>query len=160
VLLGFLALYFVDVAGLPVTAAGSAVALWVGTGLAGNVVLIPLLERVPGLLYLRRSVALTLLLYPAFLLVPWVGAKLLLVAVMGFCNAGWYAVLKGKLYASLPGRSGTVVAVASATGVVGGLIPAFLGLIAQQFGLAAMMGLLVIGPVLLLLALPSRSATL
>jgi FSR family fosmidomycin resistance protein-like MFS transporter len=43
VLLGFLALYFVDVAGATPAQAGAAVAVWTGAGLLGDLLLIPLL---------------------------------------------------------------------------------------------------------------------
>ena len=76
VLLGFLALYFVDVAGVTPTQAGMAVAVWTGVGLLGDLLLIPLLERVRGLSYLRVSTVIELLLFPAFLLVPGFWAKL------------------------------------------------------------------------------------
>ena len=55
VLLGFLALYLVDVASATPAQAGMAVAVWTGLGLLGNLLLIPLLERVRGLSYLRLS---------------------------------------------------------------------------------------------------------
>jgi MFS transporter, FSR family, fosmidomycin resistance protein len=42
----FLALYFVDVVGLPTTQATFAVSVWLGVGLVGDFLLIPLLERV------------------------------------------------------------------------------------------------------------------
>ncbi|MGH2545096.1 MAG: MFS transporter [Ardenticatenaceae bacterium] len=157
VLLGFLALYFADVVGLSPALAGGAVAVLVGAGLVGNIVLIPLLERMPGLHYLRYSSALTLLLYPAFLLVPSAGAKLVLVGVIGFVNTGWYAVLQGRLYSALPGRSGTVMAIGSASGIVGALIAVLLGFVAEQAGLPTMMWMLALGPLALIVGLPRRS---
>ncbi len=57
ILFGFVALYFVDVAGLPVGQAAGAVVLWTVSGLLGDFLLIPLLERVNGLSYLRTSAA-------------------------------------------------------------------------------------------------------
>ena len=76
ILLGYLALYFVDVVGVTAPQAGLAVAVWMGVGLLGSLVLIPLLERMPGLRYLRISAALALVLFPAFLLVPGFGPKM------------------------------------------------------------------------------------
>ena len=63
VLLGFLALYFVNVVGTTPAQAGAAVAVWTGVGLLGDLLLIPLLERVPGLCYLRWSAALELVIH-------------------------------------------------------------------------------------------------
>jgi hypothetical protein len=85
---------------------------------------------VDGLTYLRLSVILELLLFPAFLLVPWVWLKLVLVGLLGFFNSGWYAILKGRLYSTLPGKSGTVMALDNVTGLVGGLLPFGIGLAA------------------------------
>ena len=55
VLLGFLALYFVDAVGTSRATGGFAVAVWSGAGLAGAAAMIPLLRRVDGLRYLRAS---------------------------------------------------------------------------------------------------------
>ena len=67
VLRGFLALYFVDVVGASNTQASFAIAVWLGFGLVGDFLLIPLLERVQGLAYLRLSAMIVLCLYPAYL---------------------------------------------------------------------------------------------
>ena len=96
----------------------------------GSLVLIPLLERMPGLRYLRISAALALALFPAFLLVPGFGLKLVLLGLLGFSNAGWYAVLKGQLYSAMPGQSGTVLSLGSVFGLARALIPLALGLVA------------------------------
>jgi FSR family fosmidomycin resistance protein-like MFS transporter len=56
VLLSYLALYMVDVTGVDAGRTGIAVAVWTGVGLLGDALLIPLLERVNGLTYLRFSV--------------------------------------------------------------------------------------------------------
>ena len=156
VLLSYLALYFHDVAGLTESQAAGAVLVWLVVGLLGDLLLIPLLEKVDGLNYLRLSVLLELLLFPAFLLVPRVGLKLVLVALLGFFNSGWYAILKGRLYSSLPGQSGTVMALDNLTGLVGGLLPFAIGLAADAFGLGTAIWLLLAGPVALLVGLPRR----
>jgi len=153
VLLGFLALYFVDVVGVTPTQAGAAVAIWTGVGLVGDLLLIPLLKRVPGLRYLRWSAACELVLLPAFLLAPPVCAKFVLLGMLGLFNAGWYSILKAQLYSAMPGQSGTVMTVSNLFGLVGYLIPLGLGLVAEQFDLRVTMWLLLIGPVALLLGL-------
>ncbi len=151
---GFLALYFVDVIGVSATRAGLAVAVWSGVGLVGDLLLIPLLERVRGLSYLRWSAGVMLLLFPAFLLAPGLLLKLLLLGLMGLANSGWYSILKAQLYAALPGRSGTALALNNVTGLVGALLPLGLGMLAERVGLGYMMWLLLAGPLALLLALP------
>jgi FSR family fosmidomycin resistance protein-like MFS transporter len=154
VLLGFLALYFVDVVKVSPALAGVSVAVWSGVGLAGDALLIPLLERVRGLSYLRYSAVAMLLLFPAFLLVPWYGAKLVLLGLMGLGNAGWYAILKGQLYSALPGQSGTVMAIDSGFSLVAGATPALLGWVAQWAGLPVTMWLLLLGPLALIIGIP------
>jgi MFS transporter, FSR family, fosmidomycin resistance protein len=156
VLLGFLALYFVDVGGTTPAQAGMAVAVWTGVGLVGDLLLIPLVERVKGLNYLRISAVLELLLLPAMLLAPTYELKLVLLGALGFFNSGWYAILQAQLYAALPGRSGTALAVNNLAGLAGSLIPLALGLVAQAYGLTAVMWLLLAGPVALLIGLPRR----
>lgn len=152
----YLALYMVDVAGMSAAQVGWAIAVWTGVGLVGDLLLIPLLERVNGLRYLRFSVLLQLLLYPAFLLVPGTGLKIALLGVMGLFNAGWYAILQGRLYTSMPGKSGTVMALSSVSGLVASLLPLAIGLIATRYGLQSALWLLYLGPIALLVGLPRR----
>ncbi|HLL73263.1 MAG TPA: MFS transporter [Pyrinomonadaceae bacterium] len=153
---GFLALYFVDVVGVSASQAALAIAVWTGVGLCGDLLLIPLLERVRGLTYLRLSACVMLCLFPAFLLAPNVYAKLVLLALMGITNAGWYSILKAQLYASMPEQSGAVLALNNVSGLAGALVPLALGLFAERFGLAAMMWFLLAGPLALLFAIPRR----
>jgi FSR family fosmidomycin resistance protein-like MFS transporter len=156
VLLGFLALYFVDVVGTTPAQAGVAVAVWSVVGLLGDLLLIPLLERVPGLRYLRWSAALEVVLFPAFLLAPSSWTKLILLGLLGFFNAGWYSILKAQLYAAMPGQSGTVMTVGNVFGLVAQSIPLGLGIVAEQFGLNAALWFLLAGPVGLLVCIPRR----
>jgi FSR family fosmidomycin resistance protein-like MFS transporter len=153
---GFLALYFVDVVGLGDERAGVAVAIWTGASLSGDLLLIPLLERVRGLSYLRWSALVMLFLFPAFLLAPTLHLKLALLGLIGIANAGWYSILKAQLYASMPERSGAALALNNISGLVGGMIPLALGLVAERFGLASMMWLLLAGPLALVVAIPRR----
>ena len=158
VLLGFLALYFVDVARLTPVQAGLGIAVWSGLGLLGDFLLIPLLEKVGGLDTLHVSVLLELLLFPAFLLVPSPLAKFILLGLLGLFNSGWYAILKGRLYSCMPGRSGTVMTLDSLFSLLGKLLPFGIGLAAQFFGLRLAMWLLLLGPIVLLLGLPRKPA--
>ena len=154
VLYGYLALYLVDVGRLPPQTAALGVAVWTGVGLLGDFLLIPLLERVPGLAYLRVSVVLELILFPAFLLVEPLAIKFVLLGLLGFFNSGWYSVLMGHLYSAMPGQSATVMTVGNLFGWVGKLIPLGVGLAAQYWGLEAAMWILLAGPVALLVGLP------
>jgi FSR family fosmidomycin resistance protein-like MFS transporter len=154
ILLGLLALYFVDVVGVTPVEAGLAVAVWTGVGLLGDLLLIPLLERVNGLVYLRFSALVEALLFAAFLLAPGLVVKVALLALLGLFNSGWYSILQARLYSAMPGQSGTVLTVSNVFGLVGGLLPLALGLAAERFGLGATMWLLLLGPVALLVGIP------
>jgi FSR family fosmidomycin resistance protein-like MFS transporter len=144
----------VDVVGVTTETALLAVALWTGVGLLGDVALIPLLERVRGLVYLRCSVLVNLVLFPAFLLVPDLTARLVLLALLGFFNAGWYSVLQAQLYSAMPGRAGSVLTVEAIFGPLSGILPFAVGAAAQAFGLGTAMWLLLLGPLALLVGLP------
>jgi FSR family fosmidomycin resistance protein-like MFS transporter len=156
VLYGYLALYFVDVVGFSPTKAALAVAVWTGFGLLGDFLLIPLLERVHGLGYLRLSVLMELVLFPAFLLIanPWI--KLVVAGLLGLFNSGWYAILKGNLYSSMPGHSGTVMALEDISGLIGKLLPFGIGLAAERFGLGSALWICLAGPIALFIGLPPQ----
>lgn len=156
VLYGFLALYFVDVAGFTFPQAALGVAVWTGCGLAGDFLLIPLLERVRGMDYLRISVIAELALFPVFLLIPSFSLKMILVGLLGFFNAGWYAILRANLYKTLPGQSGSVLALDNVSGMFGKLLPLAVGFAAQAYGLQSAMWLLLTGPLVLLAGLPFK----
>ncbi len=153
ILHGFLALYFVDVVGANNTQASFAVTIWLGVGLLGDFLLIPLLERVRGLNYLRFSALIVLCLYPTFLVVPNINIKLVILGFLGFFNAGWYSILQGQLYTAMQGQSGTVMTLNNCFGLVGGLIPLALGLVAQQYGLHHTMWVLLVAPIALIIGL-------
>jgi FSR family fosmidomycin resistance protein-like MFS transporter len=153
---GFLPLYFVDVAGFTPAQAALSVAVWTGIGLLGDFLLIPLVERVKGLDYLRVSAIIELILFPLFLLSSFSWLKLVFVGLMGFFNAGWYAILKAKLFQSMHGQSGVAQALDNVSGLIGKLIPFGIGLAAQVFGLGTAMWFLLAGPVVLLIGLPPR----
>jgi FSR family fosmidomycin resistance protein-like MFS transporter len=131
-----------------------ALAVWTGVGLVGDALAVALLERVPGTRYLRVSAGAMLLLYPGFLLAGAPAAKLVTLAAVALLNSGWYSVLQGRLYSELPGRSATAMALASLFGIAGGLLPLAIGGLADRFGLAAAMWLLLAGPIALLIGLP------
>lgn len=153
VLRGFVALYCVDVVGTNNTEASLAVMVWLGFGLLGDFLLIPLLERVRGVCYLRVSALLVLGLYPAFLVVPNFMVKLIILGCLGFLNAGWYSILQGQLYTTMPGQSGTVMTLSNVFGLVGGFILLAIGILAQQVGLQSAMWVLLAAPIALLIGL-------
>lgn len=156
ILYGYLALYFVDVVGVSEAEAVFAVSVWTVVGLVGDFLLIPLLERVRGLSYLRVSAVLELVLFSAFLLVPGMLPKLIILGALGFFNSGWYSVLSAQLYSAMPGQSGAVMAINSVSGTFGGLIPLALGLLADRFGLGFAIWWLILGPIVILIGLPRK----
>lgn len=156
VLLGFLALYFVDEVGSSVEAAGLAVAVWTGAGLAGGLGIVVLLRRMSGLRYLWLSAPAAFVLYTGLLVVPETAPKLILLALLGLATAGWYSIPKARLYESLPGQSGATVTLSSLAGVIRGFAPLAIGLTAERYGLGTAMWLLLAGPIGLLVLLPRR----
>ena len=151
---GFLALYFVDVAGFTNTSAALAVAVWTGVGLLGDYLLIPLLDRIRGLDYLRVSVIIVLFLFPAFLIVSQPLIKLILVGLLGLLNSGWYAILRANLFTAMPGKSGAVLVLDNISGFFGRLLPFGIGLAAQAYGLGVAIWILLLGPLALIIGLP------
>lgn len=149
-------LYFHDVVGVDFAQAALASAIFTIVGLVGNILLIPLLERVNGIRVLRFSSLLVGVLYVAFLLVPFVWAKYLLIALVSFSTSGWFAILRGRTYAALPGQSGMVVAITAFANLSILLTPTILGAVADAFGLQSAMWLLLLGPVALLIGLPKK----
>jgi FSR family fosmidomycin resistance protein-like MFS transporter len=154
ILFGLIALYYVDVVGVPAPEAATAVAVWTIAGLLGDFLVIPLLERMNGLSYLRASAAVMAVLFPAFLLAGSPVLKLILLASIGLAKSGWYSILKAELFASVPGKSGTALALDNIAGLAGSLVPIALGAVAQAAGLNAAMWLLLAGPVALLAGVP------
>jgi len=157
-LLGFLALYLVDVAGVSPAAAGFAVAVWTVAGLAGAVWLVGATRRMDGVRYLRISTGFALALFPAFLLLPPLAPKLVAVAALGAVTAGWYPIAQARLFGAMPGASGTAIALSSLASLGGSLLPLALAAAADRLGLANAMWLLLVGPIVVLAILPRGRA--
>jgi MFS transporter, FSR family, fosmidomycin resistance protein len=143
---GFLALYLVAVGHATPAQAALAVAVRLGAGLAGDAVLNRALRHASGMSLLRVSAAAAAVAYPAFLLVPGLWPKLVLLAVLSIITAPWYPVLQAQLYGSLPDHSGVVVSLSSAAGLLGGAAPLAVGFLAQHFGLAWGLASLALAP--------------
>jgi MFS transporter, FSR family, fosmidomycin resistance protein len=150
VLTAFLALYMVAVVHVSPGVAALAVAVRLGAGLVGDLLLIRLLERLDSRSVLRASIWVTLALFPAFLLVPGLGLKLAVLAGVTIATAPWYPVLQAELYGSLPRHSNLAVSLTSAAGLVGALGPLGVGLLADSLGLGWSMAALCVAPVLML----------
>ncbi|NJD58520.1 MAG: MFS transporter [Anaerolineales bacterium] len=159
VLTGYLALYFTDVMGFTPAQASLMFSILMGAGLVSNIVLIPLLERVPGRSLVRLSAAVTGILYAAWLILPWLWAKIGLIILIRLVTLGWYEVLQGEAFASTPGRSGTVMAINSVVGLLGGGIAFLIGWVAARAGLQAALWILLAGPISLVLFVPRTILT-
>jgi FSR family fosmidomycin resistance protein-like MFS transporter len=157
VFLGFLALYVVDEVGASVSAAGLAVAVWTGAGLLGTAAVIPMLRRVDGLRYLRVSAIAIVPVFVAFLLVPALLPKLVLVAALAILSAGWYPVLKARLYEALGDASGLVLTV-GALFPLNTVLPIAIAGLAEWWGLGVALWPLLVAPLSLLLLVPRRGA--
>ncbi len=153
VLTGFLALYLVDVAHASPAQAALAVAVRLGAGLAGDVLTVHLLERTRDLPVLRAAAAAAAVLYPAFLLVPGLAAKLAVLAALSVATASWYPVMQARWYRSLPEHSDVAVSLESAATLAGGLGPAAVGGLAGLVGLGWALAGLAAVPLVILAAL-------
>ena len=154
VLYGYAPLYLTDVVGVTAAQAGLLLGAIMLASLASDAALIPLLERLPGRRLVRISSAVTLLLYATMLLAPWPVVKIGLLILVGFTTLGWYSVLTGEAYASARGRSGSLMALGSFAGLLGGGMAWLVGYTAEWFGLASAMWLLLLGPLALALFVP------
>lgn len=154
VLTGYIGIYLVDVAHASPALAAVGVAIRLAAGLAGDAIWVAASNRVSGRTALIATAVAACALYPAFLLLPWLGAKLAALAVLSVATACWYPVGQAELYGSLPGRSGIAVFASSAAGLVGAAGPLLVGLIAQRLGLSLALAGLAITPVAVLAILP------
>lgn len=161
VLFSYLALYFVDVARVTETQAGVAVTVWLGMGLITDFLFIPIIDRqTDSIRFLRTTALLELGAFAAFLLVPGFIPKLILVILVNLFNTGWYPILQGRLYSSLPGQSASIMALGSVTAPIAKFFPFLLGFLADQLGLQTAMWILILGPLALLVGLPRPTANL
>jgi len=158
VLTGFLAIYLVDVVHATPAQAALGVTVRLVAGLAGDAMLVRVLERTAGRRVLTASAAVAAVAYPGFLLVPGFWPKLVVLAGLSIATAPWYPVLQASLYGSLPGQSGVAVTLASAAGLAGGIGPLAAGFLAERFGLSWALAGLAIAPVCMLAGLRWRPA--
>jgi FSR family fosmidomycin resistance protein-like MFS transporter len=154
----YIPLYFRDVVGFTPAQASLVLGVYTLFGLANNLALIPILERFAGRSLVCLSAAMCIPLYAAWLLVPWAAAKVTLALAIALAQMGWYAVISGEIYKAGNGRSGTVSAISSVGGLLGGGLVWLVGWLANHYGLPAAMWLLILGPVSLLVLVPRTQA--
>lgn len=154
ILLGYAALYLVDVVGLVPARASLVMAGLMGAGLMADFAAVPLLERVSGRVVVRVSSALVIVLFAGMLLVPQPLAKVILLLATRLVTLAWYPVLQGEAYAAAGGRSATLMALISVVSVVDGGLAWAIGWVAGLAGLPAAMGLMLAAPLSLLFFIP------
>ena len=98
--------------------------------------------------------------FGVFLLTPGFIPKLVVVILVNLLNTGWYPILQGRLYSSLPGQSASLMAIGSVTAPLAKLFPFLIGFLADQFGLQIAMWILILGSVALFVGLPRRNISL
>lgn len=158
VLFSYLALYFVDVGGATETQAGIAVTVWLALGLITDFFFIPFIDRQKdSLKFLRTTAFMECFAFTIFLLTPGFIPKLIVVIAVNVFNTGWYSILQGRLYSSLPGQSGSVMAIGSVVAPLAKFFPFVIGFLADQFGLQTAMWILILGPIALLIGLPRHT---
>jgi len=158
VLFSYLALYFVDVARATEAQAGIAVTIWLAMGLITDFLFIPFIDRQKdSIRFLRMTAVMELFAFAVFLLMPGFIPKLIVVIVVNLFNTGWYPILQGGLYSSLPGQSASIMAIGSVTAPLAKFFPFLIGFLADKFGLQTAMWILILGPLALLIGLPRRN---
>jgi MFS transporter, FSR family, fosmidomycin resistance protein len=80
-----------------------------------------------------------------------------LIILIRLVTIGWYEVLQREAFASSPGRSGTVMAINSVIGMLGGAIAFLIGWVAARAGLQAALWILLAGPLSLVLFVPPHA---
>ena len=144
-----------DVAGSNEAQAGVAVTVWLAMGLITDFLFIPFIDRQKdSLRFLRTTALFELFAFAVFLLVPGFVPKLVIVIVVNLFNTGWYPILQGRLYSSLPGQSASVMTIGSVTAPIAKFFPFLIGFLADQFGLQTAMWILILGPIALFIGLP------
>jgi fucose permease len=93
------------------------------------------------------------------LLLPITCLKFALIALISFCTASWFPILRGRTYAALPGQSGIVISVSALGNVSSILVPFIVGSLADAFDLQTAMWLFALGPLALLVGLPKNNGT-
>jgi FSR family fosmidomycin resistance protein-like MFS transporter len=158
VLFSYLALYFVDVGRSTETQAGIAVTVWLGMGLLTDFLFIPFIDRQKdSMRFLRTTAILEFFAFAVFLLTPGFIPKLVVVIAVNLFNTGWYPILQGRLYSSLPGQSASLMAIVSVTAPFAKFFPFLIGFLADRFGLQTALWILLLGPLALLIGLPRKS---
>jgi FSR family fosmidomycin resistance protein-like MFS transporter len=127
-------------------------------GLITDFLFIPFIDRQKdSIRFLRMTAVMELFVFAVFLLTPGFIPKLMVVTAVNLFNTGWYPILQGRLYSSLPGQSASIMAIGSVTAPLAKFFPFLIGFLADKFGLQTAMWILILGPFALLIGLPERN---
>jgi FSR family fosmidomycin resistance protein-like MFS transporter len=130
-------------------------------GLITDFLFIPFIDKQKdSIQFIRRTALLEIIAFAFFLLTPGFIPKLIIVIFVNLLNTGWYPILQGRLYSSLPGQSASIMAIGSVTAPLAKFFPFLIGFLADQFGLQTAMWILILGPIALLIGLPRNSLNL
>ena len=158
VLFSYLALYFVDVGRATETQAGVAVTVWLAMGLITDFLFIPFIDhQKDSMRFLRTTAFIEVFAFSVFLITPGFIPKLVVVILVNLFNTGWYPILQGRLYSSMPGQSASIMAIGSVTAPLAKFFPFLIGFLADKFGLQTAMWILILGPIALLIGLPRHT---
>lgn len=154
-LIAFVALYLVAQGASPSFAA-IAVTVWTLSALSGEFGVGVLLKRVDGLSIMRAGALLMLGALPAFLLVPDLFGKVVLLGVIGLLGAGWYSISIARYYREMEGQTGVAMALSSALGPLQGLVPLAMGALAEAYGIHNALWIVLLAPLSVLVLVPGR----
>lgn len=132
---GYLPLYFCDLVGFTPIQTSLVLAGFMLASLAADAIVLPLLDCFSGRKIVVLSALFVSVLYVLWMMPPLPVVRVGMLFAIRLATLGWYQVLKGEAYACLPGRSGTVMAVASLVGLFCGGMAWFIGLFADWLGL-------------------------
>jgi FSR family fosmidomycin resistance protein-like MFS transporter len=130
-------------------------------GLITDFLFIPFIDRQrDSMKFLRVTALMELFAFAIFLITPGFIPKLIVVIAVNLFNTGWYSILQGRLYSSLPGQSASIMAIGSVTAPLAKFFQFLIGFLADQFGLQTAMWILLFGPAALLIGLPRQNKKL
>lgn len=139
------------------TQAGIAVTIWLVMGLITDFLFIPYVDKLKDTAqFLRRTALLNLITFIGFMLIPGFIPKIILVILVNLSNTGWYSILQGRLYSSLPGQSASIMAIGAVTTPLAKALPLLIGILADRVGLDIAMWVLLLAPIALLIGLPKN----
>jgi MFS family permease len=152
--LGFAALFLTDIVGL----SANVLSLALLAPIIGALLSLALMDRLGKMIAASRLLELaalvTLVGLSGFVMAQSLWPALLGLFLTGLGAAPWYPVAVAQAFDLLPGRSGTVRTLQSLFAPFEIAAPLLVGLAAEQWGIQAGVGVLLVAPILIVIALP------